>query len=174
MNYFEAIKQSMENLAKDPKTVFLGYNITHGSRAYGTLSTIPLDRCLETPVAENLIIGLAIGMSLEGFHPVVFFERHDFILNSLDSIVNHLEKAENMSDGEFNPRVLIRATVGGKVPFNPGPQHTQDFSEILRKLMKIPSYDLKSVDDILRTYSNVQDFKNSVLLIERKDLYPSK
>ena len=94
MKYKEAIKKSMEMLAKDKNAVFIGYNVNYGSRMYGTLVDIPKSKCLETPVAENLMAGLSMGMAIEGYKPVLIFERHDFMLNSLDAIVNHLDKIE--------------------------------------------------------------------------------
>ncbi len=174
MKYKDAVKQSMEMLARDEKTVFIGYNITRGSRAYGSLNNIPLEKCLETPVAENLMIGLSMGMSLKGYKPVVFFERHDFILNALDALVNHLEKIESMSNGEFRPKVIIRATVGGKTPFYPGPQHTQDFSEVLKKLINFPVYELQTPEEIIKRYKEAKDSKTSMMLIEKRDFYENE
>ena len=92
MNYGETIKKSMERLEKDEKTIFIGYNISFGSQAYGTLKDIPSIQKIETPLAENLMVGLAIGLGMGGYRPVLFFERHDFILNALDGLVNHLDK----------------------------------------------------------------------------------
>jgi hypothetical protein len=68
--------------------IFIGYNVARGD-AMGTLKGIEENQKLETPVAENLMSGLAIGMSFEGFRPVLYFERHDFILVAMDAIVNH-------------------------------------------------------------------------------------
>src|SRR3989344_5918500 len=112
MKYQEAIKHWMEKLAQDEKVIFLGYNIKYGSKAYGTLKDVPKEKLIETPLAENLMVGLAVGLALEGFKPVLFFERHDFILVAMDALVNHLDKIERMSHGEFKPVVLIRAIVG--------------------------------------------------------------
>lgn len=171
MKYKDAIKKSMEELAKLDKVRFLGYNINFGSRAYGTLKDIPKERCIETPVAENLMIGLAIGMSLEGYKPVVFFERHDFILNSLDAIVNHLDKIEKMSYGQFKTPVVIRATIGSKKPLTPGAQHTQNFTEILKKIVTFPVYELLNSKQVLECYDQVKKFENSALIIEKRELY---
>ena len=66
----------------------------------GTLKDVPDDQKIETPVAENLMVGLAIGMSFEGFKPVVYFERHDFMLVAADAISNHIDKIERISHGE--------------------------------------------------------------------------
>ncbi|KHO55455.1 MAG: pyruvate dehydrogenase E1 component subunit beta [archaeon GW2011_AR19] len=171
MKYKDAIKKSMEELAKLDKVRFLGYNVNRGSRAYGTLKDVPKEKCIETPVAENLMVGLAIGMSLEGYKPVVFFERHDFILNSLDAIVNHLDKIEKMSYEQFKTPVIIRANVGAKKPLTPGAQHTQDFTEILKKIVTFPVYELLNSKQVIECYSKVKNFENSALIIERRELY---
>ncbi|MEK6820280.1 MAG: thiamine pyrophosphate-dependent enzyme, partial [Nanoarchaeota archaeon] len=134
LTYKDAIKQSMETLAKDKKTIFLGYNVKYGTKAYGTLADIPKEQILETPVAENLMGGLAMGLAIEGFKPVLFFERHDFMLIALDNLVNHLDKLQQMSQGNFSAPLLIRAVLGAKTPLYPGPQHIQDFSDIFKKL----------------------------------------
>ena len=55
MKYGEAVKKSMENLAKDHSILFVGYNLIHGSRAYGSLKDISSEKIIETPVAEILI-----------------------------------------------------------------------------------------------------------------------
>jgi len=171
MKYQDAIKNEMEELAKDEKVIFIGYNIKHGSKSYGTLKDVPQDRCIETPVAENLMAGLAIGLAMEGFKPVLFYERHDFTLIALDSLVNHLDKMEEMSHGEFKAPIIIRAIVGATKPLNPGPQHMQDFTELYKKLLKFPVYDCKDLEDIKKAYEEAGKFEKPVMIIERKDLY---
>ncbi|MFA6023153.1 MAG: hypothetical protein WC781_03635 [Candidatus Pacearchaeota archaeon] len=171
MKYKEAICQCMKKLAQDEKVKFLGYNVLHGSRAYGTLKDIPKEKCIETPLAENLMVGLATGLSLEGFKPVVYIERHDFILNALDGIVNHIDKIYTLSEREYKTPVLIRAVVGAQKPLYPGLQHIQDFSEQLKTMVTFPVVDLKNVEDILNLYGEARRFEMPMILIERRDLY---
>jgi len=174
MKYQEAIKIEMEKLAQDEKVIFLGYNVLHGSKAYGTLKDIPNEKCIETPVAENLMVGLCIGLSLEGFKPVLFFERHDFITVAMDALINHLDKIESMSRGEFKSPLIIRAPVGATKPLYPGPQHMQDFSGILKKIFHFPVYEVKTVKEIKEAYEKASKFESPVMIIERKDLYPEE
>lgn len=171
MTYRDIIKQAMLELADDPRTVFLGYNVCFGSRAYGTLAGIPAERCVETPVAENLMAGLAIGMSLTGYRPVLFYERHDFVLNALDAIVNHLDKLEDLSAGQFKTPVLIRAVVGGTEPLHPGPQHIQDFTEAIRLMVSFPVFDIRSGQEAEETYRKVLHSTGPAMIVERRDLY---
>jgi len=171
MKYKESLKQSMEMLAQDKNTIFIGYNICHGSEAYGTLKSIHLTQRLEMPVAESLMMGLAIGISLEGYRPVVFFERHDFVLNALDGIVNHLDKIESMSNGQYKTPVIIRAIVGARSPLNPGPQHTQDFTKAFKEMINFPIYEPKNAEEVLKTYKIVRDLNKPSMIIEKKELY---
>ncbi|MFC1682214.1 radical SAM protein [Nanoarchaeota archaeon] len=171
MKYQEAIKQEMEKLSQDEKTVFVGYNISHGSKAYGTLTDVPENSKLETPLAENLMCGLAMGLALEGFKPVLFFERHDFLFVAMDALVNHIDKIESMSKGQFKLPMIIRAIVGSTQPLDPGPQHKQDLTELLKKTLNFPVYEVNTVEEIKDAYKKASEFIKPVMIIERKNLY---
>jgi acetoin:2,6-dichlorophenolindophenol oxidoreductase subunit beta len=172
MKYQEAIKQEMEKLAKDNKVIFIGYNICYGSKAYGTLSDVSNEKKIETPVAENLMAGLAIGLAMEDYKPVLFYERHDFMLIALDSLLNHLDKIQSMSKGEYkSPPVIIRAVVGATKPLYPGLQHLQDFTELFKKNLHFPVIEVKTVQEIKEAYERAGKFQGPIMIIERKDLY---
>lgn len=171
MKYKEAIKKSMGILAKDKKTIFIGYNLLYGSKAYGTLISVPKNQILEMPVAENLMSGIAIGMALKGFKPVLIFERHDFMLNALDSIINHLDKIWQISNNEFNPKVIIRAIVGATKPFYPGIQHSQDFTDLFRNSLSFPVIELYNSKQVLYCYRHIYKYNDSIMFIEYREKY---
>lgn len=173
MTYKEALTQANAKLADNPSTRFIGYGLQKG-RALGTLKGIDDKQIIETPVAENLMLGLAIGLALKGLRPVVFIERMDFILNALDAIVNHLDKIHAISHGEFSPTVIIRAVVGNRhKPLYTGRTHTQDFSTALGAMVAFPVVPLTTVAEVLEGYRAAeQNLTNGVstLLVEYKDL----
>lgn len=173
ITYKEALLQTNLSLASDPKTRFIGYGLKKG-KALGTLKGVSDSQIIETPVAENLMLGLAIGLSLKGLRPVVFIERMDFILNALDAIVNHLDKTNMISHGEFSPAVIIRTVVGNRhKPLYTGITHTQDFSEALRHMVSFPVVQLKTPEDVFLAYRCAEENHAngvSTLLIEYKDL----
>lgn len=171
MKYGEAVKQSMEFLAQDERVLFIGYNLDRGSKAYGSLKDILKEKIIETPVAENLMAGLSMGLGIEDFRPVLIFERHDFMLNALDSIVNHLDKLKELSSGQYSSPVIIRAIIGSRTPINPGPQHNQDFTRVFRKMVCMPVYDPKTPKAILSTYKRALTSDHPTMIIERRDLY---
>jgi pyruvate dehydrogenase E1 component beta subunit len=169
MTYQQAISLMCEEYATDPMVRFIGYNVRYGSRMYGTLNKVAQCRCVETPVSENLMMGLAMGMSLEGYKPVVCFERHDFLLLALDAIVNHLDKLPKMGDVKFP--VIVRAIVGGKFPLDAGLQHTQDYTWALRDMCKNITVMSPDTMEELRVAWEAPKFGLPVIIVERKDLY---
>ena len=127
MTFKEFITEQCKKYSKRyPKARFIGYNVGYGSMMYGTLGGVKSKHLVETPVAENLMGGLAIGLAITGYRPVLCFERHDFVLLALDSLVNHLDKMSQISGGQYRLPVLVRAIVGSRFPLNAGVQHTQD------------------------------------------------
>jgi len=167
--YIDAVKQSMEELA-DNGAVFIGYNVLNGA-AYGTLKDIPEDQRIETPVAENLMAGLAIGMSLTGIKAVLFLERHDFIYNALDAIVNQAEKINVISSGEFSAPIIIKAVAGGHSPFYAGLTHTDNLGRIFDAMFSFPVYQPRTPNGVLESYRMAMLSDGPVLVSETKDLY---
>jgi pyruvate/2-oxoglutarate/acetoin dehydrogenase E1 component len=139
----------------------------------GTLKNVPDSQLIEMPVAENLMVSFAIGLSLKGLKPVVFIERFDFILNALDAIVNHLDKIADISHGEFKPTMILRIVVGNRdKPLFTGRTHTQDFSYGLRQFVSFPVIQLVQSQEIAFQYKSAHAFldRRSTALIEYKDL----
>ena len=51
-------------------------------------------------------------------------------------MVNHLDKINIMSDGDWNPNVIIRVGKGSDVPLDPGHQHKADYTEEFKTILK--------------------------------------
>lgn len=174
MLYIDALKLSMNELAKQEKTVFIGYN-TKFTRAANTLIDIPESQLIETPVAENLMMGMAIGMSIRGYKPIVYFERFDFIFNALDSIVNHLDKIKTMSNNDYDPKIIIRVVVGKKnKPLYSCITHIQDYTDSIAKMVDFPVIKLNNSKSILHYYKRASEWKTSMILVEVRGFYDLK
>lgn len=176
MTYKDTIRVACTNLAKIPRTVFLGYNVAHGGKGGGAYVDIPESQLIEMPLAENLMMGVAIGMALRGDLPVVYFERFDFITNAMDAIVNHLDKMKELSKGQFDPKVIIRVVVGNKFkPLYTGVTHTQDFTDAMRTMVSFPVISLSPPDhrtaQIIDGYTRAALGTESIMLVEYKDFY---
>ncbi len=171
--YQRALTIMMGKVCKYEGVMFLGQGITTGERIYHTMDRVPLEKCIEMPIAEDLMVGMAIGMALEGFKPIVIFQRMDFMTVAMDQIVNHLDKINKMSNGQFKLPITIRAIVGAS-NFNAGLQHTQDFTSMLRIMLKnVPVVLLRTRSEIGRYYHAVHSRAYPVILVEKRDYYDS-
>jgi hypothetical protein len=169
IKYMDAVKQSMNTLALDG-AIFVGYNVRYAS-AYGSLKAVPEDQRLETPLAENLMLGLAMGMSFEGFRPVVFFERHEFIFNALDAIINTADVLSTISDGEYSCPIIIKAVAGSIRPFYAGLTHTHNYAAEIRQFVHFPVYEPQTGPEVLAAYALAREAKGPCMVSERKELY---
>lgn len=169
ISYKDAVNRAMTELG-EKGAIFIGYNVAKGD-AMGTLKNVPNEQKLETPVAENLMSGLAIGMSFEGFLPVLYFERHDFMLVAMDAIGNHIDKIERISHGEYKVPIIIRAVEAFGGPFYSGPTHHQDFTKVLKELVSFPVLDPKNGVEVLKAFKGAHESGRPAIIIERKSKY---
>lgn len=127
MNADNELNRAMLMLAAQPGAVFIGQGVAaDGVATFDSLEGVPMEQRIETPVVEELQIGMGIGMSLQGYLPILIYPRMDFLLRAADALVNHLDKLDYMSAGQFRPKVIIRTRVGKRVPLDAGPQHSQN------------------------------------------------
>ena len=162
------LNQAMLRLAAEPNALFLGQNVEYdGNVMFKHLEGIPASQRLELPVAEEMQMGMSIGLALQGFLPVSIYPRLDFLMLAMNQLVNHLDKLVLMSKGEFNPKVIIRTKVGSTRPLNAGPQHTQDHTQALQLMLKrVMVLKITAPSDIMWVYGEAIKSKGSTLIIE--------
>jgi len=173
MIYKDKIIKAMELLSKDNKVLFLGQTVAYqGSLVYETLQKVPESKRIELPVMEDTQMGMSIGLSLEGFIPVSIYPRMDFLILAMNQLVNHLDKIEKISHGQFKPKIIIRTMIGSRKPFYPGIQHCSDYTDALKLILKdIKVIKLINSKDIIPAYKKALESNKSTLLIEMADLY---
>lgn len=162
-------------LAKDKKVFFIGQSVNYsGNSIYNSLKGIDSKKKLELPVFEETQMGLSLGLALQGFIPISIYPRIDFLLSANNQLVNHLDKIRVMSKGEFSPKVIIRTSVASKRPLDAGPQHTQDHTEAMKKLLTtVKVHKLKRSSEIFNLYRKIisKKDKDSHLVIEDASYY---
>src|SRR5215475_2700738 len=136
LSYFDSLCEAMNVLAEVPNTVFMGQGMWAGTTMSATLAGVPDHKKLEFPVAEDLQMGMAIGMALDGMLPICIFPRWNFLLCAANQLVNHLDRIPIYSVGGFKPKVIIRTAVPSNQPFNPGPQHDDDFTDAFKMMLR--------------------------------------
>jgi hypothetical protein len=168
-SYKDASTAAMTMLGNEG-AIFIGYSLVPGD-AMGTLANVPMNQKVETPIAENLMVGIAIGMSLEGFLPVVYFERHDFMLVAMDAIVNHLDKIRRISHGEFKPKVILKTVVDDGGLFYSGPTHSQDFTVGFSHFLQFEVLDAHSPNELIQMYDFASKSEHPVMIVEHKKYF---
>lgn len=171
MNYLEELKKIMTWLGKQENTFFLGQTVKYpGSPMNASMNDVPEEKKLELPLIEDDQMGMSIGLALEGFIPISVYPRIDFLIIAMNQLVNHLDKIEEMSEGEFKPGVIIRTQIGNTTPIWPGLQHCGDYTDGLRKMLKhIKVIRVRKAEVIKGMYKNAyEDAKKgkSTILIE--------
>lgn len=175
MTYRDHLLKQIAGISSNERVRWIGYNVCpEGGSAGGSLKGIPQEQIVEMPLAENLMVGAAIGYALDGFIPIVWLERFDFALCCADAIVNHLSAMAELSEGMHKPGVIIRVCVGNKEsPLFTGPVHTQNFSEAFQKMCKFHVHELKTIKSLNQFQWALDAAKagKSTMLVEFKDLY---
>jgi pyruvate/2-oxoglutarate/acetoin dehydrogenase E1 component len=178
MKYFEELKRSMEYLAADPRTVFMGQAVAvPGTGMSNTLKDIDARRLIELPVAEEMQMGMTTGMALAGLVPVSIFPRWNFLLCGLSQLVNHLDKLDAMAGGGFRAKAIVRTGIGSERPLHPQHQHVGDYTEALRLMCKtIEVIRLDEPADIFPAYERAleRDDGRCTLIVEHGDYYSEK
>jgi pyruvate/2-oxoglutarate/acetoin dehydrogenase E1 component len=169
--YQENLRQAMYMLAKEKETIFIGQTIIYGgSPVFGSCIEVPIEKKIELPVFEDTQMGISLGLSLEGFIPISIFPRMDFLICGINQLVNHIDKCEEMSKGEFCPGIIIRTQIGNIKPLYPGCQHCGDYTQALKKMLKnVEVIKIKNENKVIPSYElALQRAKNglSTLLIE--------
>lgn len=169
--YHKALTEEMLKLSKNHKTIFLGQQVV-SEDFYNTLTDVPMHCRRETPVVEEMQLGISIGLSLEGYLPISIFQRIDFLPRACDQLVNHLDLIPSLSRNMYIPKVIIRTTIGSTKPLDVGLQHNKNLILGFRRLLKtIPIFELLTPKDIHKYYKLAQERKESTILVEYQDLY---
>lgn len=173
LTYARAILEATDQcLAKDESVYIMGLGVTDPKGVFGT--TLGLEkkygkRVLDMPVAENGMTGIAIGSSLVGMRPILTHQRVDFMILSLDQIINNAAKWHYMFGGKMKVPLVIRMLIGRG--WGQGPQHSQNLNSIfafipgLKVVMPATAYDAKGL-----LISAIED-DNPVIFIEHRWLY---
>ena len=129
----EAVTQALAHeLEHDKSVVVFGEDVGGNGGVFraseGLQKRFGKDRVRDTPLAENMIAGLAIGMASQGLKPVAEIQFMDFICAGIDQILSHASRLRNRTRGRLTCPMVIRAPSGGGIR---APEHHSDSMEAL-------------------------------------------
>jgi 2-oxoisovalerate dehydrogenase E1 component beta subunit len=116
-NLLQAIHEGLaEEMRSDESVMVLGEDVGRAGGVFrvtqGLQEEFGTARVMDTPLAESLIVGSAIGLSVNGMRPVAEIQFADFIPPAFDQIVNEAAKFHYRSNGDWNCPITIRAPYG--------------------------------------------------------------
>ena len=178
MKYFDELKRSMEFLGSKKNTIFIGQAVeVPGTAMSNTLKNINKKKLLELPVAEEMQMGMSLGLAMDKNVPISIYPRWNFLLYAINQLINHVDKYKVMAGNEIVPKIIIRTGIGSQRPLHPQFQHIGDFSEAIQKMCStIEVIRLNEPEDIFPSYKKAYERKDGIntILVEYGDYYNEK
>jgi 2-oxoisovalerate dehydrogenase E1 component beta subunit len=119
-----------QEMARDPTVIVLGEDVGKDGGVFratlGLLDRFGPERVLDTPLAETLIGGMAIGMAAEGLKPVAEIQFSGFIYPVLDQVINHAARLRHRTQGRLSCPLVIRSPNGAGIH---APEHHSESVE---------------------------------------------
>jgi pyruvate dehydrogenase E1 component beta subunit len=175
--YSEAIRDAIRHeMQRDPKVFCIGEDISVFGGAFGVTAGLydefGPERILQTPIAEQAIVGLSAGAASTGMIPVAELMYNDFMLCAADQIINQAAKIRYMYGGGMKVPMVIRMAVGGGLQC--AGHHSQSLEALL---VHIPGlkvvYPSTPADALGLLIASIRD-ENPVMFFEHQLLYQVK
>jgi pyruvate dehydrogenase E1 component beta subunit len=174
LNLIEAVNKALAfELAADENVMILGEDIGVNGGVFratvGLQERFGKQRVLDTPLAETLIAGVAVGMASQGLRPVAEIQFMGFIYSTVDQILNHASRLRNRTRGRLTCPMVLRAPYGGGIH---APEHHSEsyeamFAHIPGLRVVIPSSPARAYGLLL---ASIRD-PDPVIFLEPKRIY---
>ncbi|MDD3024445.1 MAG: alpha-ketoacid dehydrogenase subunit beta [Syntrophomonadaceae bacterium] len=174
ITHSEAIREALDqSLAYDERVFIMGQGVDAPGGLFGATLNLQKkygsSRVFDTPLSENALTGIAIGSALAGMRPFYCHNRPDFLLLTMDQIINHASKWSYMFGGTAQvPLVIWAVTARG---WGSAAQHSQALQGLfmhipgLKLVMPATPYDAKGL-----IISSIAD-NNPVIILEHRWLF---
>ena len=129
----EAVNMALAwEMSHDPDVVLLGEDIGLNGGVFrataGLQERFGALRVQDTPLAEGMIAGMAVGMAAQGIKPVAEIQFMGFLYPALDQIANHMARMRNRTRGRLTMPIVVRMPHGGGIH---APEHHSESLETL-------------------------------------------
>jgi pyruvate dehydrogenase E1 component beta subunit len=177
ITYAEAVREALrQEMRRDPAVFVLGEDIGVYGGAFGVTGDLVhefgKERVRDTPIAEEVIAGLAVGAAITGMRPVAEIQFSDFVTLATEQIVNQAAKMRFMFGGKIAVPMVVRLPGGSGT--GAAAQHSQSleawFAHIpgLKVVLPATPHDAKGL-----LVAAIRD-PNPVMVFEHKLLYRTK
>jgi len=120
MTMIQAITNALDlELGRDDKVLLFGEDVGQSGGVFratdGLQKKYGEHRVFDTPLAESGIGGLATGLSIQGFRPVMEIQFFGFVFETFDEIAGQAARMRYRSGGRYTCPITYRAPFGGGV-----------------------------------------------------------
>lgn len=170
----EAVNLALAHeMRRDESVVVLGEDVATNGGVFrateGLKDEFGIRRVMDTPLAEALIAGVAVGMASQGLKPVAEIQFMGFIFAAMEHIICHAARMRNRTRGRLSCPMVLRAPYGGGIH---APEHHSESTEAL--FAHIPGLRVVVPSSPARTYglllSAIRD-PDPVIFLEPKRIY---
>jgi pyruvate/2-oxoglutarate/acetoin dehydrogenase E1 component len=174
LTYAEAIREATaQEMERDPSVLVMGQGVDDFRGTLGTTRGLAeqfgSERVFDTPLSEDGMTGVAIGLALAGLRPIHVHIRMDFLMLAMNQLVNIAAKSRYMSGGTVQVPMVVRSLIGKS--WGQGAQHSQGLHAFfmhvpgLKVIAPSTPYDAKG-----GLIAAIRD-DNPVMYIEHRMLY---
>ncbi|SFU10095.1 alpha-ketoacid dehydrogenase subunit beta [Pseudomonas marincola] len=174
LSLLEAVNLALHRaMNEDENVVVLGEDVGVNGGVFratqGLRDAFGLKRVIDTPLAETMISGLAVGMAAQGLKPVMEIQFMGFIYPALDHLVSHASRMRNRTRGRLTCPLVLRTPMGAGIR---APEHHSESTEAM--FAQIPGLRLVIPSSPARAYGLLLaaiDDPDPVVFLEPTRLY---
>ena len=172
--YRSALEAAMNSAMEfSPATAIIGQGVTDHKGIFGTTSGLEerfTGRVIETPLAEDSVAGICIGMALNGVYPINTHIRADFGLLTFNQLINLAAKYKYMFGGLFEVPLMMRMVIGRS--WGQGAQHSQSLQSLMAHIPGLVVVMPATPQSVLSSYKYaVEQHRGPIVMLEHRLLY---
>jgi len=174
MTYIAAVNAALAaELEADPRTVVYGEDVGRAGGIFGAAKHLQKKygeaRVFDTPIAENAILGSALGAALAGLKPVVEIMWSDFVFVAFDQLINQASNVRYLTNGRSGAPLVVRMQQG----VTPGScaQHSQSIEALLAHIPGLKLALAATPDDAYQLLRAAAADPDPCVVIEARGLY---
>lgn len=177
VNLIEAVALALARaMETDPNVVVFGEDVGLNGGVFRATKELQqrfgVDRVFDTPISEQLIGGLCVGLSAMGMRPVAEIQFMGFVYPCIDQLVNHASRLRTRTNGRLSCPMVLRVPHGGGIG---APEHHSESTEAM--LAHIPGLRVVIASSPARAYgmllASIQN-PDPVIFLEPLRLYRSR
>jgi pyruvate dehydrogenase E1 component beta subunit len=177
LTYRDAVARGIaQEMRRDDRVVLIGEDIAGAGGVFkttvGLLDEFGPKRVIDTPIAEQAILGAAMGAAMTGLRPVAEIMFSDFFAVCWDIVVNQIAKTRYMTNGQVTLPLVVKTGNGGALRF--GAQHSQSVENWAMAIPGVKVVTPSTPQDVVGLMAAAIRDDDPVLFFEHKGLYASK